>query len=574
MQEQTRERRALLVGVSDYHPGAEVTGLKSPERDVRDLAKALSINEGGLFSIEPTLHNPQKKDLQMALERLFSKASGGESVLFYFSGHGKLGRDGNLYLCTSDTVADYLRSTSVGLRWLREILDTSQPDLQVIIILDCCYSGAAKGAMKSDLPSVLKTDLGAGKGKYLVTSSSAIQPSMELPDDEHSLFTKWLILGLGDENADDNADGWVTLDELFRFVEENVRREFPEQHPKHFGFETTGEPVVMARCEHHRGSRPLASKRLTSLKPLHRLLSNGNIIPFLGSGIYGSESLSAFSLANALADEIGEDAKAGMAGQELDCLASVAEYFYRVYGGREGGRDHLLGVLREILDRQTETSRSNAVHELVLGLPLPSLVVSTTYDWVLERELEQGGQPFTLISHVISSEDGEHDGKVLVLRSPAAEEAEIELCLADEVLIDDEDRVIYKVLGSPYLNDRAQREGVLDTVVVTETDLMKFLGRLENQHTRPPEAFSLPFQTRKLLFLGYNLNVWQFRLVGLVFGKDGVYRTQADTYAVRQSTSPIEERFWRELGANLIHTDAQSVAAALLELQPLLHRGV
>jgi len=74
-----------------------------------------------------------------------------------------------------------------------------------------------------------------------------------------------------------------------------------------------------------------------------------------------------------------------------------------------------------------------------------------------------------------------------------------------------------------------------------------------------PDAVRRLFRDRTLLFLGYNLDVWHYRLVARVFGK-----APGKAYAVRQPTSAIEWRFWRALGVDVMPTDPETFAATLL----------
>jgi hypothetical protein len=63
--------------------------------------------------------------------------------------------------------------------------------------------------------------------------------------------------------------------------------------------------------------------------------------------------------------------------------------------------------------------------------------------------------------------------------------------------------------------------------------------------------------------MGYNLDVWHYRLVGHVFRKDGPAPAERTPFAVRQPTSAMEESFWRRLGADMIKTDSETFISAL-----------
>jgi hypothetical protein len=202
----------------------------------------------------------------------------------------------------------------------------------------------------------------------------------------------------------------------------------------------------------------------------------------------------------------------------------------------------------------------------------PWLVVSATYNQVLESRLKNEHQSYVLVAHILRSSISKDRGKILVVDNGDGARPKGKICRADNLSLEDKDlkgkdRIIYKVLGSPFLHDPAQSGlapgTVVDTVVVTETDHMAFLGSLDNQHTKVPEAFSLLFQNRSLLFLGYNLDVWHYRLVGQIFSQRGLVGTQKDPYMVRQPTSLIEQRFWGRLHAQMILSDSETFAQTL-----------
>jgi hypothetical protein len=69
-----------------------------------------------------------------------------------------------------------------------------------------------------------------------------------------------------------------------------------------------------------------------------------------------------------------------------------------------------------------------------------------------------------------------------------------------------------------------------------------------------------------LLFLGYTLDVWHYRLVGRVFGKTEFVKSHNCPYAVRQPTSPMEELFRSRLDPIMIPLDSDMLAAASARL--------
>lgn len=545
-------RRALLIGVSRFDESTRFPPLPTSIADVEELARVLRDPVRCRFDVQE-LHDPDAQRLSETVERLFATAGADDLVLFYFSGHGTLGDNLGLHLCATNTNSTLLLTTTLPLALLNQIIN-SRPVAQVVVILDCCFSGAAEFTMKGggdELTGMVRNELGEGKGKYVITSSGAFKPSLVLAGDKHSLFSKWLIHGLqtGEPDADEN--GSITIDELYRYVHDRVTRESPAQEPAHYALAHPGNVVIgyTDRPGHAASRMTLASHNPDFFAAVQARIEEGKIMPFLGAGFFGSGPLSPFALFSALA------AKARFLGQAD--LATVAEYHQQWLNDR----DHFLGEFKSVLAEQSAEFESSPIHDLLLTIPRPPLIISATYDTLLERRLDARRVPYTLVAHILRSRDGEHDGKILVLRqhnTPA-----VTICRADAfVLSPDDELVIYKVLGSPFLTDYTDPGDELDTVVVTESDHLLFVSRLENEHTRVPDAFSLPFKRSSLLFLGYSLDLWHYRLVLRVFGSSRLEKS----YAVRQPTSQMEALYWKRLGPDMIEGDPAQFAEQLLKV--------
>jgi len=555
MPEPSGARRALLVGVGRYDAGDPLPALHTPANDVAGLARILRDRQRCRFTDVRELVDPDSQQLREAVESLFASAARGDLVLLYFSGHGKLSPRGGLHLCASNTRQRTLVSTSLPVTDIKEFIDSAAIG-QVVLVFDCCFSGAAEQGLKGDLPSLVTNDLGKGEGKYVMTSSSAVQVSRARPGDRYSLFSKWLIQGLESGTPDGDQDGSITVEELFRYARDRTSEEEASQQPKSFTFEIKPGNVVIGYTD--RAGRPSSTGTLASTNPVFfkavdALLADGRIIPFLGEGIYGNGPLSPYRLATALSD------LADLAGQAD--LATAAEYLQQLLEDRQ----LFLHKFRSILASQSAELKGNAAFDFVLAIRRPPLVLSATYDMLLERHLERQRVPYTLVSHVVNSRDGEHDGKIMVVKHDG-DSSSVELCRADQLVLPENDElVIYKVLGSPFLTELADRRAEIDTLVITESDHLTFVGRLENEHTRVPDAFSLPFQRSRLLFLGYSLDLWNYRMVLRVFGqgRSGLKKS----YAVRQPTSQMEELYWRRLPSDMIMADPEQFAAQVVRGQ-------
>jgi hypothetical protein len=381
---------------------------------------------------------------------------------------------------------------------------------------------------------------------------------IELDEDANSLFTKYWVKGLEEWEADTDRDDVIHLDDLFSWVKEKVLDRRPEQVPQWNGYGTSGPRIVMARKPGAVTARAIlpavAAVDPDYLEAVRECVNRKRAIFFVGDGIYGSGPLSSFELIKA----IGKMAHLDVTGQ--NCLATVAEYLERLRAERE----YFMEDFRDIVADQENQAKTPALHDMLVGLDAPWFVVSTTYDLLLERRLEQSGVDFILVTHVIRSDNPEYIDKVLVLRRGL--QASMEIGATDKLLLDPrKEGIIYKLLGAPGLGDwldpsLAADTNTIDTVVVTEGDHVAFLGDLTHKRKSVPTAIKPLFGRRTLLFLGYNLDSWHYRLVANVCLKESIDRgsQNAHSYAVRQPTSSIEKLCWQRLGATLLDFDVDS----------------
>ena len=210
--------RALLIGNSTY-PADEhnLQTLKGPVKDIAVLNRALVDRDTGLFvDVDVTLL-PEVTSARAvrALGMFFGTADRDDVLLVYFSGHGKLDQGGRLHLCMQDTDSTDLLSTALSSTRINEFADASRAG-NVVIVLDCCYAGAFRGA---DL-----ADAVAGPGRYVLTSCRGTQLANDATvENGTSLFTQHLVDGLLEAAVDQDDDGYVGFSDLYAYVDRRLR---------------------------------------------------------------------------------------------------------------------------------------------------------------------------------------------------------------------------------------------------------------------------------------------------------------------------------------------------------------
>lgn len=163
-----------------------------------------------------------------------------DTVVFYYSGHGVPDIDGDIYFATSEIDPDLPSKRGFSFDELTKLMQRSISS-QIVAILDCCYSGSAKiskgneddGAKLgvSAMNRVSKT-FRPGEGICLLASSQSYQEAYKLEEQDHSLFTYFLLEGLkGDKGAAD-IEGYVTVDTLSNYVYDKITQLPEDKKPK------------------------------------------------------------------------------------------------------------------------------------------------------------------------------------------------------------------------------------------------------------------------------------------------------------------------------------------------------
>ena len=297
-------------------------------------------------------------------------------------------------------------------------------------------------------------------------------------------------------------------------------------------------------------------------------LLDGTDIPILGCGLFGEGPLSSQALAKALLKQ--SNGETGNLSKERLSLATAAEYRERF----EAPREKFLKRFRKILEQQSREAAGAPVLDLLVGIDQLKLIISTTYDRLLEDRLDQAGRKYAVVSHVLRLEEGTERsnpdkvkdgksaepaaGKLVILRSGAGSVPEF--YKADELHVEQDEYIIYKPLGSPFLNDALDPELGVDTVVVTETDHACFLQRLQSPESGVPSPIKARLKRYPLLFLGYTMDVWQYRLTMLMFQVASRNNTRAPTLAVRVPDDPMEVVAWNSINAQIIPMDLSEFA--------------
>ncbi|MBR7837272.1 caspase family protein [Actinospica durhamensis] len=243
------QRHALLVATDEYDD-ADWAQLRSPAADAEGLAAALADPSIGDFAVTTVLNAPYST-IRTSLEEFLSDRTRDDFLLLYFSCHGYR-EDGEFYFAARDTLKRRLQATGVDGGFVHRLLKKSAAD-RVVVVLDCCYSGAFPKGAKG---TTLTTDLGhlaeivSGTGRAIITASGSIESAYEDTDTltgsdpVPSIFTEALIHGLRSGLADLDGDGHVAVNEWFEYATARLLRRGAVQTPHMWNADVVGRLFV------------------------------------------------------------------------------------------------------------------------------------------------------------------------------------------------------------------------------------------------------------------------------------------------------------------------------------------
>jgi hypothetical protein len=232
----TEQKIALVIGTNNYKdPGLK---LDFAEDDARAMKEILS--NPNLYGFKVTdLIDMSHLTVSKKIEELLINAQQEDFILIYFSGHGKLDDQNDLYLFLNDTEMDYFRTTSLRFDIVNKFMETSKSKT-IIVIIDSCYSGAAGAKGGGD---VTKAFSGVtGSDRIILSASSGFEIAKEDKDLKHGIFTNYLLEGLEGEAGTDKQ-GQININELYNYTYKKTRERNPKQNPMKKG-EPKGEIII------------------------------------------------------------------------------------------------------------------------------------------------------------------------------------------------------------------------------------------------------------------------------------------------------------------------------------------
>jgi hypothetical protein len=241
--------RSALIVVTDKYEDSNLRKLRAPPKDAEELARVLGDESIGNFKVR-TLANQPRQEIEEQLESLFSDCGRDDLLLVYFSCHGLKDAESRLYFAARNTKQTRLASTAISSDWVRDQMDICH-SRRIVLILDCCYSGAFAKGMKGDTSVGLKERLEGRGGRVVLTASNSVEYSFEGEEVsgtvQPSFFTAAVVRGLESGDADRDRDNWIGIDELYDYVYQELGKVARKQTPQKWALNVEGQLYIARR---------------------------------------------------------------------------------------------------------------------------------------------------------------------------------------------------------------------------------------------------------------------------------------------------------------------------------------
>jgi len=236
---------ALIIGIDKYE---NVQPLNYAVKDAETIQDILvntfdfpKDNVRLLKNEEATLLN-----IKNSLAEISSSAGENDRVLIYFAGHGDtydLPEGGEMgYLLPIDGKKDNLFATSIPMNNIKSISSMSNSK-HMLFLIDACYGGLLTIGSRGINPTTPNyiDKITKDKGRQIITAGGRGEQVIEKSEWGHSAFTLNLKRGLKEGNADMDADGYITANELGLFLNKKVTIDSDNQQTPQYGRMTSQE---------------------------------------------------------------------------------------------------------------------------------------------------------------------------------------------------------------------------------------------------------------------------------------------------------------------------------------------
>ncbi|ADD40079.1 Clp domain protein [Stackebrandtia nassauensis DSM 44728] len=191
---------AVLLGAAHYAHDA-IPDTPAITNNLLSLNRRLTDVEHGSFSPD-RVHQPTTDlDTPHIPAIVEATRAATDTLLVYYSGHGLIADDGQLYLGLATTDPELWEYTALPYDKLRKAVHDA-PARNKILILDCCFAGRAIDDLSDPGRSSGQLDI---EGTYVLTATTATRTAHASDGADHTAFTG-ALLGVLSEGVDEREE--------------------------------------------------------------------------------------------------------------------------------------------------------------------------------------------------------------------------------------------------------------------------------------------------------------------------------------------------------------------------------
>ncbi len=235
---------AVVIGIEKYEKVVSSPYSNLDAKYFSQYAKKIAKSNNIITLVDEKA--TRNESIAALVKHLKSKVKKGETdVYIFFSGHGLAANEKDLYLMAKDSDSDLLEYTALNRKEIIKLVAGFKPK-SVTMFLDTCYSGVSRKGeqlVASARPIRVKVteDLDIPNNFNIFSASQASQISSSMDKAKQGIFSYYLMKGL-EGNADNNRDRYITNQEMFAYLKENVSQKALEIYSRDQFPGFTGSP--------------------------------------------------------------------------------------------------------------------------------------------------------------------------------------------------------------------------------------------------------------------------------------------------------------------------------------------
>ena len=196
---------------------------------------------------------------------------------------------------------------------------------------------------------------------------------------------------------------------------------------------------------------------------------------------------------------------------------------------------------------------------LANNIKQPLIVISNTYDTLLEDTFTNVGKKYVLISPCIATNKNNIQIIVKYSDKDKPEFYDFEESLSTLKPLEKEYSLIYKIRG--YFDTRLDKQE--NQLILTEENYFAFAYHRDKLI---PNYLIGKYADLGFLFLGYTPKQWEDRLmVDAIWKKHDYFQKNEPSFAIRQNTEPYEIEYWKSCNIRMHEVELTEFVQKLQE---------